>query len=629
MLSGSQSRAALIGVGYWGARMITHMVPRLRNSDRGRALAPSALGDLPAARRLPRLADIVSHTLILPAADGSLTIARPRPEQWEDVTLRHVEQQVQEAFEKAGVSPSAWQGSAAMQTAFCEALLPILDVVARYDVSGFYHTPAWRRDIWHCFLQHRTAIGSDLAAIFEQARADESTPSDETSQITVYVVASLAEQYASAVLWPLSNLLRERVGDRVLAEMVGILNIGLYGPPAERKYEEAAVHVATLELRELMAAAGMGRLASFSSDIHGGMVSGPAQPPFDRTYLVDREKTSGTLVKDEAELNTMVGNALEAFLTAGGSEFLSNALAPDAADLLRVGPFSSIGSASVYIPFEEAWSQARRRLTLDILRGHVLAEISERAASESAERADRFLRQRLDFYTLSRALLAEGIVRADVGDIDPDKPHDDLPKVQVRLPPSDFLRTTILPLSDLDEHAATLNERFDQIESEFVEHWVSDLEKRGERLITDPSQDAGDQFEGSVLYELDEEILKILTGADEGMQRAIAFLEHLARGLREKADRLSRLQWRYVEKANTDTAQIIRQRLAAIESRLVRRIIAAWPAALGVLSLAAFVIVALSSTDMAVGPLLTRSAVVAVIVLFWGLVLYFLIRGWL
>lgn len=606
MQIGGRNRAAIVGVGGWGARVVAHLWPRLRMADRGRSLAstataswqPGSTGSMwGGSMRLPRLSDMVSHALVLPAEDGSLTIARPQPERWDDVSFarRHLAQ-LSSAVGLDGTTGTfaPYQSTRTLRETTYRALWPTLDIVGRYEPPEGTDKPPSRRWMWQHLLKYRLEVATDLAAIIEQARIDESEPDEEASQLTIFVVASLADELATAVLWPLSQLLREQIGGHVLAELVGLLSTGVYGPPPERRREEAAVHVALSELAYLIRQAagedGDGNNA-WREKLLGPTASVSSVPPFDRTYLVDREKLSGALVKDEGELTTVVGNALEAFLAADANVYLRNVLAPDEADLLRTGPFSSLGAACIYVPLEEMWTQARQRLALDMLRDHFLAPLPDEEAAQAAELAERLAQHELAWHSLCQAILDEsqsqpGSQTASLVEVaEPGSEsasvegQETLPLLRVR-PPMPALReqptAVAVALSELASRAAVIHQQFDELEGGQLMAWAAELVARGRGLLAPTSNGEEAQPQSGLLQRLDEEVLTLVTTHEQGLQLAQLYMSHVARLVRRQHETVMRQRQRWQARAEATRTTVLQQRLASAHTLPLLNRLPAW-----------------------------------------------------
>lgn len=615
MHQGGRNRAAIIGVGGWGARVVAHLWPRLRMADRGRTLAPTIVargaGRTPVSLAgsggsLPRLGDMVSLALLLPGEDGNVTVARPRSDLWDDVGFARFHMPAYGGSQASGWElPGVHQSVRQLQQETYQALWPTLDIVGHYPRLPDPSEPPSRLTRSLHFLQNQRAIISDLAATIEQARVDENVPDEEVSQLTIFVVASLADPAATALLWLLAYNLRRHLEGRVLAEQVGLLSTGVYAAPPERLLEEAAVHVAVEELAHLMARAaghtigqasllddlitvGRGRLPAESLQALPELAAAASRmPPFDRTYLIDREKTSGALVKDEGELTTVVGNALEIFLTADANLYLRDVLAPDASDLLRTAPYSSLGAACVYVPLDDMWAQARQRFTVDLLREHFLVPLPDDVAKEARTLAAAFVKTRLGLRPMAAQVLDSGIVTAAPAVTDSEGAELPDVVVHVSLPELDTVATG----SDVAEQATTLNEHFDRFERQDLAQWVSDANLRAGQLVEPPDGD-GSRAPWQALHELDDEVCALLTTHDQGLQAALAYTGGVLESLQQQQESL--LEARRRLRARTKAEPTGSSSPWPVRIQRVVAILPAWPITLGSISLLVLVVVALA-----------------------------------
>ncbi|MEA3337295.1 MAG: tubulin-like doman-containing protein [Chloroflexota bacterium] len=526
MHQGSRNRAAIVGVGGWGARVVAHMWPRLRTRDRSRVLAPSLFAGTAGRGRgvasrfmgLPLLSDIVSYVLVLPDEDGSITVARPGPDRWDDVSFYRQQFLARESLEDPARALSDSHPSVLeMQRDTHRLLWPTLDIVGHYAAPDDTGSSMSRRLWYQHFCRSQPAIAADLLAIIEQARYDETEPEEEESQLSVFVVASLADEHATALLWPLTDLLRNQVGG--ILEQIGLLSSAVFTPPPERRREEASVHLAARELVHLTTPGARG-----GNDFMDSLQTVASEfSPFDRSYLFDRVKTSGALVKDEGELTTVVGNVLEAFLTADANIYLRNALAPDTAALRELGPFSSIGAAAVYIPLDEMWTQARQRLMLELLRDRFLLALSEIQQAEAERIAGSLADIFLDLDRLAERFLASDSMARAGGSSQAMHGGEavDIPQVRAVVPPAPA--ETPEKDADLVSRVADVSEQFDRFEQEGLSEW----QKTGAVLADSLSQaaDAGDaDSRPTTLKQLDDEILSLILDHDQGLQAALSMV---------------------------------------------------------------------------------------------------------
>ncbi len=568
MLVGGHNRAVIIGVGVWGARVIAHLWPRLNMVDRGRAMALGfeADGDTAVEMQLPRLSDVVGHILVLPDDDGSISIARPLAERWDDVAFTRQTDTLFGSSLAAETLPFNYRPSRAdLRQQTYQTLWPTLDLVARYTVDAEPPQQQTRRTLRDLFVEHLWAISANLLAILEQARADENTPDEESSQLTLYVVASLNDELASAILWPLAQCLRSLMGPHVLTEMVGLLSTGTYSVSDERRLEAGALYVALNELDYLTKQAANGGAASSrtSSDMLLGFTTdGEYSQPFDRTFLIDREKTSGALIKNDVELTTLAGNALVALLTTEGSSLLRTTLAPDERELAINGPFSSLGAACIYIPLEEMWGQARHKLSLEILTKHLLGTDSDVDDEIALQLSDRLVQQRLDLSAPTERILLSDLVLA-AGDVDEDitVAAAGVPEVSVKPPNVPFPRLRKLTMADLADHALAINEAFDSYEVESMEAWATVI-KHDERLTATsvgPEEEA--TALGSMLTQIDNDVLRLITTQDRGIRAAVAYVAMLSDYFDEQKKGLDRTRSRWLKQTTSDAPVVRQQRL--------------------------------------------------------------------
>jgi hypothetical protein len=103
-------------------------------------------------------------------------------------------------------------------------------------------------------------------------------------------------------------------------------------------------------------------------------------PIFDRIYLVDREKSNQGLIRNSYELSILVGNALEAFITTDGGQYIDEQLGIDLRNA-QERPYSLLGAATDYVPldyiFDAVYQQEEKRLVREVL----LASDSEEEAT--------------------------------------------------------------------------------------------------------------------------------------------------------------------------------------------------------------------------------------------------------
>jgi hypothetical protein len=237
-----------------------------------------------------------------------------------------------------------------------------------------------RQEVFRAGLQQ----GLDIARLLETnliapIRQDNLVPGDPFVQTTLYVVAPMFEPMAATLIWPALVHLLNYVGRRHISQIVGIFAIGSYAEDQSRPIEDAISFAALAELEALtglhvQAIDAMAPL--FQND---GRVL-PAQqevvdawlgrPIFDRIYLVDREKSNQGLIRNSYELSVLVSNALEAFITTDGSQYVEDQLGIDLRNV-HERPYSLLGAATDYVPldyiFDSVYQQEEKRLMREVI----------------------------------------------------------------------------------------------------------------------------------------------------------------------------------------------------------------------------------------------------------------------
>jgi len=514
----------VIGVGRWGCQVLVNLWPRLRLQDqqRGRLIHDA-----------PRLRELVSFVLVLPTTSGEIVVARPDPEQWDDVGFVR---RLHLALTDDGAHPEP--------DSLYRALLPTLEIIERYSalqpVPRLTDPPrAPRRTIFESALQHDLALGGDLSWIMATARQDASAPVEEVTELEVYVIASLTEDLASTLVWPLSWIVRDQLGLEATAELIALLSIGTYAPPPQRLYEEATVFAALSELRIFTDVTLMDGKPGWLPPRWNARVGKPA---YDRVYLVDNEKLSGALASCETEVTQMAANALEAFLLAGASQLIRDRLAPDTILLHQHGPLSSLGAASIYFPLEEMRQRYLQELRLVLLQNEFLGDLTPEQEAASDERAQILIRGMLQ-HTEIRSYLLEGSPLAYTsGESRPSWPVAIVPPVSGAVP------SLIAPIGA----------RLDAIDAAFasalnhdVPEWVADiatrlgLPKEGikeegvdlRRALRQAAQNrpalAQAAMADELAAEMDRTIADFVCANNRGLQQAIRYAKSIVEQLQE------------------------------------------------------------------------------------------------
>ncbi|MDQ4074689.1 MAG: hypothetical protein M3220_00430, partial [Chloroflexota bacterium] len=240
------------------------------------------------------------------------------------------------------------------------------------------------------------AANTIIRQVIAPTRFDSAQPNDSLVQTTLYVVASLAEPQASALLWPIVSELVHQLGTRNLVNVVAILATGTLSLTEGELHqvEEAATYVALEELEALTGveswshmpgdpSAQMVRAVEKRVDMEyelRDLIASAGMPAweervgkalFNRIFLLDQEKSNQSLVRDSLELAVLAGNAIEAFLVANGATYLETQLGPDM-PIYRATPYSILGAASEYVPTAEYMIGTIREEQKRIVREEVL-----------------------------------------------------------------------------------------------------------------------------------------------------------------------------------------------------------------------------------------------------------------
>jgi hypothetical protein len=358
------ARAVIIGVGLWGLYAVAHLLPRLRFEDQQRSqLYPD----------VPRLSSTTKSVVLIPNSEnGEIEILVP-----ERLIPPHTAEQILAHFSEERESEKKYKR---LLTSLKEG--NFLRMIGRFEPERSLEGEGRirRRSIFDSFMDNRLEICNALVGVIDQVRWDEIQPEEELTRITIYIISSLTEDAASSILWPLATSLREGH----VAEVVGLLKVGAFSDGLWRKAEEAIVCAALTELEFL------------SKDKDEELCDLPPGPAFDRCYLIGREKWNGALARDEQELTTMVGNALEALLISNGEAFIEENLSPDTLELR--GKYSTIGGATVYLPIDEMLHWFKEHFRARIFEKHFLVRTEEKTATN-------FFRENLSTPSILKAMV--------------------------------------------------------------------------------------------------------------------------------------------------------------------------------------------------------------------------------
>ena len=244
------------------------------------------------------------------------------------------------------------------------------------------HDPPTRRHAFRAGLQEGDQIAHLVASnIIDPIRADTHVPGDPFVQTTLYVIAPLFEPLTSALIWPTIAHQLNYLGQRHIAQVVGIFAAGSYATDSSRVIEDATCYAAMAEL-EAFTGLRPANLAKFNASMRQelgkrGTSRGSlpeewlGQPLFDRIYLVDREKSNQGLARNSYELSALVSNALQSLIAADGAAYIDEQVG---IDLRNAGerPYSLLGAAADYLPIDYILQTAQENEGKRLLRELVL-----------------------------------------------------------------------------------------------------------------------------------------------------------------------------------------------------------------------------------------------------------------
>ena len=260
--------------------------------------------------------------------------------------------------------------------------------------------PPTRRHAFRAALKDGPSIAHLVASnIIDPIRADTLVPGDPFVQTTLYVIAPLYEPLTSALIWPTIAHQLNYLGQRHIAQVVGIFAAGSYATDSSRTIEDASCYAA---LAELEAFSGL-RRANLKQVISSIWKDSKARgtlpeewlgrPLFDRIYLVDREKSNQGLARNSYELSVLVGNTLQALIAADGAAYIDEQVGIDLRNASE-RPYSLLGAAADHVPldyiFRAAQQHEGKRLVREqVLLQHGSADGAPVAGSPAASAADR------------------------------------------------------------------------------------------------------------------------------------------------------------------------------------------------------------------------------------------------
>ena len=516
------NRGMILAVGRYGARVLAELWPRLRFEDDQRIhLRP----DLPSLRRL------LSVGLILPGKSGgfvagslrSLQTSEGKSEWDKDSLIRKVVE----------CTSRHWDTTDDLNNAERSALIGGLD--SESIVNGPGTGGAIGREAFFRTARDTAFLSDHILQLSKQALVDEDAPGSQLGQFAVYVVASLADRFATPMLWPLVMTVRQQLEGHLPLEVVGLFSTGAYAGTKELRDRRACVHVALQELTHFSQTDPDLDTFDLMPIRHQRWRE---QRYFDHCFLLDSQKHTGTLTRDEDEVVVATGNILEVLLLSEGLEVMEEQVGPDQEALHRQAPFSSAGTASLYIPLDEWRRRNRTRFVLETLQREILspAEGEDVAEAEAiAEIAGRLITIYMDVDRLTRQMIhrcpfslarvahrrqRERSVEHLLSRPGQDSPDQPVPEVVVNpeatrvrfgrhdgrdaIPPDDWLRHLYLHYRRLGLDRSRIFPN-DPEADEFEEGWPADI---------DPRTYLQEWFE-VMLSDCDSRNASVLAGAEE------------------------------------------------------------------------------------------------------------------
>jgi hypothetical protein len=381
----ARTRAAALCFGGWGLQAMLHLWPRLRLIQEEREV-------LGRERELPNLDRLTAFAAILPelapaASSPPFHILQPNLEQYP--APFYLERQLASIATEAapatapGLTHAERVGARLLQRACADGYLRPLPVTGLLPADD--GASAWPVTRAGAFQAGMAAAGpivrTLLSQVVDPTRLDSMQTHDPFVQTTIYVIAPLGEPRTSALVWPVVSELVEAFGRRHVSRVIAFLSTASFAPDDGWAIEEATTHMALRELEALTGIAGQDDrpdfLARLLADCGGRGVHDGAWKErvgrrlFDAVYLVDREKSNQALAESALDLAVLVGNTVEAFLTADGLGHIERSLGPE----MQTGrpAYNVVGAASDYIPLAEYVAAAIEEEQKGVLRAAVLA----------------------------------------------------------------------------------------------------------------------------------------------------------------------------------------------------------------------------------------------------------------
>lgn len=360
----NRSRAAVICFGGWGLQSMLHLWPRVRFVQEERRI----LGidhELPDLNKQTAFACVIPHPTLGQDDETSsppLTVVRPKsgvyPPPYFVEELLRVFPVTEGDINSGRTSSEVWGRQLYDHAIKNKPVIEELAITAPFKGSdSFSMGNSWRQDMFSDGIAWaETTAKALLRYVIDPTRLDRIQTLDPHVQTNIYVVASLAEPRASALIWPIVSELVAALGNRNVARVIAFFSTGSFALDDTAAIEEAACYAA---LRELESLTGVSKVALDALQNRVFALGKPGWkdrvglPLFDRIYLLDKEKSNGSLAQNSQELAVLTGNAIEAFLTADGATHLETRLGPDIDAESIQRRYSLIGAANDYVPLAD------------------------------------------------------------------------------------------------------------------------------------------------------------------------------------------------------------------------------------------------------------------------------------
>jgi hypothetical protein len=442
LINYTHSRAAILCFGGWGLQVMFHLLPRLQAAQEQREALGVAGADL---GQITSFSALIAEPLLDDEGQAQFYLRQPRLDQplppfFIERLLARLERESLRPFDEqtAGVLTAA-ERRAMLLIAGTDSHLQPLDYgglgfrlpaagdptarLSKIQNSKAQIPRATRADLFRTALHHAEHLGRVLEVhLLDPIRQDTLVEDDPFVQTTLYVVAPLFEPLSAALIWPVVTQLMARAGRQHIAEVIGLFATGSYATDLSRPVEEAASFAA---LAELEALTGVRRhsdtqtaIRTLVSQVSPSLAEQVGQPLFDRTYLLDREKSNQGLAQNAHELAVVAANTIEALSVAGGNLFIQEQLGLGAStgDLR---PYSVIGVACDYVPLGPIFHAVNRQEESRLVREWVLRNSDDGAQPnpqspdrDSATEANRSAeRVEADLARLPMATVAQAAIR--------------------------------------------------------------------------------------------------------------------------------------------------------------------------------------------------------------------------